>query len=307
MASRKISSIPTRIYSYGTSAPITEEPRVRDQFRLAHQYRNALVEIEHRLRTRIRDAQLAHPSIGPALIAYEESQENVDDAYDELRAAKSGTAEPNLDLPFARLDAAKELRDLRSDELRMAKAAWIDRLRAEQAAHPILGPALLACDAAQAVVKAAPNDAAKAALKAAKKTLKLAMIAWRPTLVAPSNDAALVFGYDDAREITERERKAARADYSGRGLRHGAYVSIEDSVRQAANSTKRPLSFERFDGSGKIGTQLTERADGVRGMTMRELILAGRYAAATRSTRRARRDTARWKQDQAWSTPARRR
>lgn len=214
---RKTSALPTRVYAYGCSPPITESARVEDQFRLAAQYKNALVEIEHRLRDRFRDIQIADPDVGPALQIYEGANGAIDAAYDDLRAAKSGTADPDLAEPRAFLTVSKELRAWAAAELSTAKTTAKDRL------VPL---------------------------------------------------------YEQARELAAHERLLARQDYSARGLRHGAYDAVEKAVQQAAASTKRPLHFERYDGSGKIGTQLTEKggdrgeAAGVRGLTMRELTSA---------------------------------
>lgn len=214
---RKTSALPTRVYSYGCQPPITEATRVDDQFRLAAQYRNALVEIEHRMRGRFRDIHLADPAVAPALQAYEAAVAAVDAAYDDLRAAKSGRADPDLSRPLAVVSTCKKIRKAAGAELGAAKA------RARERLLPL---------------------------------------------------------YEEVRQAAGRERLAARQDYSGRGLRHGAYDAIEKAVQQAAASTKRPLRFKRYDGSGKIGTQLTEKggdrgeASGVRGLTMRELASA---------------------------------
>ena len=218
---RKTSTVPTRIYSYGCEPPVTEVGRVDDQYRLAAQYRNVLVEIEHWLREQIRKAQLAHATIGPALRLFEEAQRSVDEAYVALRAAKSGTPNPALAAPLAVLTAVKARR----------KEAY-------------------------------------GALREAKR--------------ASAEDTGILADYTAARTAAASRRKTARGDYSARGLRHGAYARVEDAVRQAAGSTKRPLKFKRYDGSGSIGTQLTETGKGVRksvdpdvtavGMTWRELI-----------------------------------
>jgi hypothetical protein len=207
---KKTSDVPTRIYSYRCLPPTTEAKRVEDQYRLAHQYRNAHVEIELRLRERLREVQLAIPEVALALNHYEGADGAVESAYDDLRAAKSGVASPDLTAHRERLDAEKELRTIRSAELREAKRV---------------------------------------------------------------HHEALLPGYEAVREKAHAERLAARKDYSSRGLRHGAYIRVEDAIQQATRSTKRPLHFERYDGTGSIGQQLTETkaSNGVRGMTVREL------------------------------------
>lgn len=210
MTKKKTSDVPTRIYSYRCLPPTTEAKRVEDQYRLAHQYRNAHVEIELRLRERLRDAQLAIPEVQLALNHYESADAAVESAYEDLRAAKSGVADPDLTAHRERLAAEKELRALRSNELREVKRTH----------HEDLLP-----------------------------------------------------GYEAVREKAHAERLAARKDYSTRGLRHGAYIRVEEAIQQATRSTKRPLHFERYDGTGSIGQQLTETkaSNGVRGMTVNEL------------------------------------
>lgn len=125
---RKTSDVPTRIYSYRCLPPLSEQKRVEDQFYLANRYRNVLVEIERRLRERIRDVQIAHPDVGPILAQYEGADAAVDDTYDELRAAKSGTATPNLDAHRERLAAEQEYRAECSVELRAIKLAHKETL-----------------------------------------------------------------------------------------------------------------------------------------------------------------------------------
>jgi len=125
---RKTSDVPTRIYSYRCLPPVTEQKRVEDQFYLAHQYRNALVEIELRLRERLRQVQLAHPVVGPWLVQYEGADAAIEDTFDDIRAAKSGTATPDLDAHRERLYAEQERRRECSFELRAVKLAHKDDL-----------------------------------------------------------------------------------------------------------------------------------------------------------------------------------
>lgn len=216
---RKTSGVPTRIYSYRLLPPITNQALVESQFLLANQFRNALVEIEHRLWDRFRQIQLDDPDVRPALVVYEGACAAVDNAYDDLRGAKAGVVDPDLTVPKERLAAEKIAR----------REAFADLKRAK---------------------------------KKAKKRLK-------PL-------------YKEARARAFAEIKAARQDYSGRGLRHGAYSLVEKSVAQSTDTTTKPPMFQRYDGTGSIGTQLTETgaktreavdpdADGI-GMTLPELL-----------------------------------
>ena len=217
---KKTSDVPTRIYSYRCLPPITEAERVEQQFQFAHQYRNGLVEIERRLRDRLREVQAEDPIVSPLLRNYEEADAAVDDAYDDLRTAKSGVADPDLSAERDQLEIAKELRASFAEELRAAKAE-------------------------------------------------------RASQLAP--------GYTTARAKAGVERKAARHDFIGRGLRTGTYDRVENSIKQAVKTTRRPLHFERYDGTGSIGAQLIgadnglrssidPAALGVRGMTVSELL-----------------------------------
>ena len=125
---RKTSDVPTRIYSFRCLPPLTEQKRVEDQFYVAHQYRNALVEIELRLRERIRDVQVNHPVVGPLLLQYEGADAAIEDTYDDLRAAKSGTATPDLEPHCERLGSERERRSECYQELRAAKLEHKDEL-----------------------------------------------------------------------------------------------------------------------------------------------------------------------------------
>jgi len=217
---KKTSDVPTRIYSYRLLPPITEADRVEQQFQLAHQYRNGLVEIERRLRDRLREVQLDDSIVGDLVCGYEDADAAVDEAYIDLRAAKSGVADPDLSAEREQLSRAKELREIFAEELRGAKQE-----RSEQ--------------------------------------------------LAP--------GYTAVREQAATERKALRHDFIGRGLRTGTYDRIENAIKQAVKTARRPLHFERYDGTGSIGTQLTATSIGIRtsidssavgiqGMTVREAL-----------------------------------
>lgn len=209
---KKTSDTPTRIYSFRCLPPITEANRVEDQFRLGHQYRNALVEIEHKLWASLREVQLADPVVGDLLRSYEEADAGVENSYDDLKAAKSSVAHPNLTAERERLVLAKELRASFAEELRAAKKV-------------------------------------------------------REEYLQP--------GYTAARVEAAKSRKETRHAFIERGLRHGTYDRVENSIKQAIKTTKRSLHFERYDGTGSIGTQLIATGDGgpgIYGMTVAELL-----------------------------------
>jgi hypothetical protein len=208
---KKTSDVPTRIYSFRCLPPITGADLVEQQFRLAHQYRNALVEVEHKLWDQLRETQLADVVVGEVLRRYEEAVAGVDCAYDDLRAAKSGVADPDLTAEKEQLTRAKGLRALFAEELRDAKED-----RAEE-----LQP-----------------------------------------------------GYDSARQWAKKARLEARHAFIERGLRHGTYDRVENAIKQAVKMKKGPPQFERYDGTGSIGTQLIAKGDaaGIFGMTVAELL-----------------------------------
>ena len=91
---RKTSTAPSRIYSYRCLPPVEEAPRVEDQFRLAAQYRNKLVEVEHGLRAQIRDAQLAHPQVGDALRTFEDAQRAVETRWPPCARPRAARRRP---------------------------------------------------------------------------------------------------------------------------------------------------------------------------------------------------------------------
>lgn len=183
---KKTSDVPTRIYSFRVGPPVTEAERVEDQYRLAHQFRNLLVEIERRLRDGLRDAQLAHPEIGALLRLYEDANAAVENTYDDLRAAKSGAADPDLEPHCERLEAAKDLRDQFASELYEAKHSHAERLQNMLLTHPEIGPLTIAFKDAVIALKEAKDtkipkedrdrietehDRIKAELGAAKRAL----------------------------------------------------------------------------------------------------------------------------------------
>lgn len=261
---RKTSEVPTRIYSYRCLAPITEVDRVETQYRLASRFHNVLVEIQHALREKFREIWSKHETVGPVQVFCEEAQANVADAYDELRMAKAGVAEPDLTGPLARLEAAKELAELASEEFRASRQQATARMREIEQADPIVGPLRAAYEEASAVLKAAKKvKTTSLAEKQRLETLKSqAGDAWeKARKIAEDEERLPRDEFRVARAEAARAARATRTSYRKQGVRQGVYYRIEKSVKQAANSTKRPLRFERYDGSGAIGEQLTGRND----------------------------------------------
>jgi hypothetical protein len=264
---RKTSDVPTRIYSYRCLPPVTEAKRVEDQFRLGHQFRNALVEINQRMWERYRAIWIADPRVGPALLAYQDACAMVDDAYDFLRAAKSGVEDPDLTIQIEHLEAAKALRKDAGEELHAAKTLAKKLDREAEIADPIVGPAWKRYEAAKAGKDASPAD--KNRSTELRKQLREKWLAARREAEAAGRLPVDAFGR--ANEVMAKERLAARADFIKRGLRTGTYYRIEEGIKQA-EASKRPLHFERYEGAGSIGTQLIGHdGDPIKGMTVSEL------------------------------------
>ena len=59
----------SRIYEYGLLPPTTNAALVDDQIRLAHRYRNKLVEIERERRVKVRQILTGHADTEPLAVA----------------------------------------------------------------------------------------------------------------------------------------------------------------------------------------------------------------------------------------------
>lgn len=67
--------------------------------------------------------------------------------------------------------------------------------------------------------------------------------------------------YVAARERAAKQRLAARAEFSAKGLMHGTYIGIEHAVERSVDSTGRPPKFPRYEGEGSVGRQLARARD----------------------------------------------
>jgi len=271
---RKTSEAPTRIYSFRLLPPITNQDLVEKQFLLANQFRNKLVEIDHWMWNRFREIWIADPRVGPALLHYQDASGSVDDAYDELRAAKSGVADPDLSVPLEHLTAAKELLEIAGEELRAAKDRAKKLDQEAELADPIVGPLRQKYEETKA-----DEDASAAEKERVKELRKQLREEWRAARREAEDAGRLsIDSFRLVNETTADKRHAAERDYASRGLRHAAYMRIEKAMEQAAATTKGPLSFERYDGTGSIGTQLTET-----GAETRKAVDPELYAAKERT------------------------
>lgn len=117
---------PSRVYEYGCLDPIEGLEKIEEQLRLAHRYRNRLVEIERQRRTAYREliASSGHANLEAAQAAVDEAQAEVDrilKAIAEQHRAE-GTKRTSKEL-------AEQLRDARA-VLRERKAALREARRA---------------------------------------------------------------------------------------------------------------------------------------------------------------------------------
>ena len=93
---RKTSTIPTKIYTYGCTAPRNGADLVEDQFRRAHRYRNALVEIDRRRREGIARVQAEHDMLGPLIEAIDAQEAWLAGTRAEAKATRSGRGNSEL-------------------------------------------------------------------------------------------------------------------------------------------------------------------------------------------------------------------
>ncbi len=118
-------SQPTRMYSFGAKVPVENAALVSNQMRLAHKYRNMLVEIERERRQMVDEALR---KLSPDLLKTEEAitvaEENLEKSKFTLNQARSRARKrvSPKELTQAYTDAKKELKRLRKirKELRTA-------------------------------------------------------------------------------------------------------------------------------------------------------------------------------------------
>src|SRR5258706_9141655 len=87
---RKTSTTPTRVYSYGCLPPTAGADLVEEQIRLAHRYRNKLVEIERKRREIVQQAQAEIGDICALRVAAETLKAEKETAVAALKAKKAG-------------------------------------------------------------------------------------------------------------------------------------------------------------------------------------------------------------------------
>jgi hypothetical protein len=120
---RKTIDTPTRIYSYGCLAPTKGAELLEEQLRLAHRYRNTLVEIERRRRDRVTEAICAVGDVGPLTAKAEELEQALAQTRSAIRA-KRAAAKRAADTAEESARAGMLLAELR--------AAWTELKKAKQ-------------------------------------------------------------------------------------------------------------------------------------------------------------------------------
>lgn len=161
-----------------------------------------------------------------------------------------------------------------------------DDIREVQATVPELGAMMTALeeavqslDAARDAVKAVKASGGKASTEqkalAAEIKSRIKSIRQQIKDYKDAHKDELRALYTEIDAAAKSRKKTIRASA---GTRHGTYTRVEEAVMQASSSSKRPPKFHRYDGSGCIGTQITEPPKTVRsteggpkGLTVTEL------------------------------------
>lgn len=232
---RKTSTIPTKIYTYGSLPPTEGTVEYEKQVERAHRYRNTLAEIEHRRRAGIAEVQRQHDAIGPLLEVIESLETQIGEARVEARLLQTGS-------------------DRKKDD-RLANKELIEAMQADLAIMRCL------------------RSWTKAALKVDAEThelLKLddyASMSWaHARLIKPwfylakavyavtQNHAGvrLECEYAMVDELAAAEKRDER---SHSGLGSGTYLVVEKAADAWRKSPDAPR-FERYDGEGRVAVQL---------------------------------------------------
>lgn len=128
--------MPIRVYQYGLLYPSDGGDLVLEQMRLAHRYRNLLVEIEHKRRAQIRAAMAAHPDMQPleeqiaALVAQRDEAREVITRQRRMTRSRSETAAQRQ----AVRNLGSQIREVRDQIKAIRKAVASDTHVAEQIA-----------------------------------------------------------------------------------------------------------------------------------------------------------------------------
>jgi len=244
---RKTSKLPTRIWSFGSLAPVEEDrERVATCLRLARRYYNKLVEIERERIERFNRIRRHHaPELAQHEELYSEWDDRVEDLIKQIRRQRQRryqrTRVKSLDIDPAvleeYLDEAKKHRTRASEDAKPYRKAFNTRLEPAR--------------------KRYKEETKKRAGGAGPRTKsRINDEVFEEMQNDPSVDPIWL-------EVTESDRVAQQAGRDARkasGLFHGVYLLVEEAVNRAKkDSSPRPPRFRSHDGGGRLGVQLRAR------------------------------------------------
>lgn len=256
MPKRKTSETPTRIMKFGCLPPDVGAAEFDEQLRLAHRYRNKLVEIERARRARFREIRLKHcPGLGEIEAEVASLTEQIDQGYERARQVKHwerrvaeilrDNSEADLgDLPeriakgqaaAAELPVLKEKRKALNQSATEQRKAYEVLLRGPREAYKARAKELAAGGATH--VKARANA----------QTLEQMLTepewpaAWKESVQADVLYADMV--------------KTARKQS---GVAPGTYLMIDAAMEASKRDAESEIRFVRFTGEGRIAVQLRD-------------------------------------------------
>jgi hypothetical protein len=229
--------MPVYNWCYGAKTPTENLAIVEEQIRLAHQYRNKLVELELARRKAAESAARAlHPEFDSAAAKYAEAQARVDAAYAVLKECRVKARK--------RVEPTAEQRESIEKAKAERRAAGLELGQHKKAAYKALTDAQKPY---REIARAQLNLSDDIKPATAKKLIT-------ERYLELLRDADLSGGlYEFARDVKEA-RKAS-------GLFWGTYLPVEDSTKDFQKGA--PPKFRRFDGRGFVAIQLQ------RGLTFR--------------------------------------
>lgn len=236
-----------RVERLGALPPSANADVVREQIRLAHRYRNTLVEVERGRRAAMRDAE-ERAGLRAATDALAAAEGRVEEVLARVAVAKSEAR--------SRAAVPKPLRDelaAAKTEASAARAAFRALRASIRDASIEAGlPLRIAREALDAAKERARTAGDRAPAEAAERAVEEA----RAALIASGSLAGEV---ERINGLAGELRRSARAHC---GLYWGTYLLVEAAMDDAA---KAPLwergqpndpRFERFTGEGAVGVQI---------------------------------------------------
>jgi transposase len=113
-----------KVYRYGLLAPVEQSERVRSQMRLAHRYRNVLVEIERARRAALRTLLAGHGDVAKLTVVAQEADAEIERLYKSAKVERQGARTRAIsDGVREALKAAKETKKGALAAAREARAA----------------------------------------------------------------------------------------------------------------------------------------------------------------------------------------